>query len=95
MRTETEMIGDIKDIVTKYIDNFNTEVISRRIATVSSLHTVFAIVFKDKSISSELIKDLIEYTSQNDRNGVSFETKKDLGNLDFEVILVSAEIFYI
>ena len=95
MRSESEMMSDIKTIISSEIDSFTSYIISRRISTVSSLDTTFAFVFQDKNITSTLLKKIIEYVAQNDRNGVTFETKKDMGNLDFEVILVNAEIFYV
>ena len=95
MRTESEIIADVKSIVSAHISNFSTEVLSRKVETVSSLHTSIAFFFQDGKISTALLKDLLNYVAQNDRNNIVFETKKELGNLDFEVIIVYAEIFYI
>ena len=94
MKTEAELITDLDAIVAKYIPNFTTTVVSRKTATASSLDTVIAVMFQDKSITNLLLQELVSYIAQNDRNNLSIETKKDLGNLDFEVILLSAEIFY-
>jgi len=94
MKTEAELVTDLNTIVAKYVTNFTTSVISRRTATVSSLDTTIAIVFQDENITSAMLSDLVNYVAQNDRNSLSLETKKDLGNLDYEVILMNAEIFY-
>lgn len=95
MKTEAELIADLNNIVSKYISNFTTTVISRKSATVSSLDTTVALIFQDESITHNLLVDILDYVAQNDRNSLALETKKDLGNLDFEVILINAEIFYI
>ncbi len=94
MKTESELIADLNNIVSNYVSNFTTTVVSRRTATVSSLDTTIAIVFQNESITNAMLKDFVEYVEQNDRNNLSLETKKDLGNLDYEVILMNAEIFY-
>ena len=94
MKTESELIADINTIVTKYVPNFTTTVVSRRTATVSSLDTTIAVVFQDESITTAMLSELVDYVAQNDRNNLSLETKKDLGNLDYEVVLMNAEVFY-
>ena len=94
MKTELELITDLKAIVSEYVKNFTTNVISRKSSTVSSLTTVIAIAFQDENITNELLSKLVDYTAQNDRNDLSLETKKELGALDYEVILMSAEVFY-
>ena len=96
MMTESEVVAATNTIVKKYITNFSTNVISRKISTVSSIDTVIAVFFQDVNISDAMIKDLIDFVIQSDsRQNITFETKKDLGSLDYEVILISVEIFYI
>lgn len=94
MKTESELITDLNTIVAKYVPNFTTTVVSRRTATVSSLDTSIAIIFQDENITNLMLKELVDYVSQNDRNSLSLETKKELGNLDYEIVLMNAEIFY-
>jgi len=94
MKTESELIADINAIVAKYVTNFTTTVISRKTSTVSSLDTTIAVIFQDGNITNLMLQDLVDYVSQNDRNSLMIETKKDIGNLDFEVVLLSAEVFY-
>ena len=94
MKTELEIITDLKAIVSKYVTNFTTTVVSRKSATASSLDTIVAIVFQDEKITNLMLSELVDYVAQNDRNNLSLETKKDLGNLDYEVILMNAEVFY-
>ena len=94
MKTEAELVTDLNAIVAKYVTNFTTSVVARKTATVSSLDTTIAIIFQDENITHEMLGELVEYVAQNDRNNLSLETKKDLGNLDYEVVLMSAEIFY-
>lgn len=96
MMTESEVVAATNTIVKKYITNFSTNIISRKISTVSSIDTVIAVFFQDVNISDAMIKDLIDFVIQSDsRQNITFETKKDLGSLDYEVILISVEIFYI
>ena len=94
MKTEAELITDINGIVAKYVSNFTTSVVSRRTATVTSLDTTIATVFQDENITNAMLTELVDYVAQNDRNKLSLETKKDLGNLDYEVVLINAEVFY-
>ena len=94
MKTELELITDLNTIVAKYVSNFTTTVVSRRTATVSSLDTSIAVIFQDENITNLMLKELVDYVSQNDRNSLSLETKKELGNLDYEIVLMNAEIFY-
>jgi len=93
--SELDFINDIKTIVSKHITNYSLEVISRTPNTVSSMDVTIAVLFQNKSIDAALIKELINYKINSNKNVVDFETKKELGNLDFEVILINAEIFYV
>jgi len=94
VKTEAELITDLKVIVARYVTNFTTSVISRKTSTVSSLDTTIAIIFQNENISHLLLAELVDYIAQNDRNNLALETKRDLGNLEYEVILLNAEIFY-
>ena len=68
MKTEAELIADINAIVTNYVPNFTTTVVSRRTATVSSLDITIAVIFQDESITTEMLSELVNYVEQNDRN---------------------------
>ena len=92
--SELDFINSVKTIVSNNITNYSTEIISRTPSTASSMNVTLAVLFQNKSIDESLIKDLIDLKINSNRNEIDFETKKELGNLDFEVILVSAEIFY-
>lgn len=92
--SELDFINSVKTIVSNNITNYSTEIISRTPSTASSMNVTLAVLFQNKSIDEALIKDLIDLKINSNRNEIDFETKKELGNLDFEVILVSAEIFY-
>ena len=93
--SELDFINSVKTIVSNNITNYSTEIISRTPSTASSMNVTLAVLFQNKSIDESLIKELINLKINSNRNEISFETKKELGNLDFEVILISAEIFYI
>jgi len=92
--SELDFINSVKTIVSNHISNYSLEVISRTPKTASSMDVTLAVLFQNKSINEALIKELIDLKINSNRNKIDFETKKELGNLDFEVILVSAEIFY-
>ena len=92
--SEIDFINDIKTIISNHVTNYSIEVISRTPNTVSSMDVTLAVLFQNNSIDEALIKELIQYKINVNKNVVDFETKKELGNLDFEVILVSAEIYY-
>ena len=92
---ETTFLNDIKTIVSAYVQNYTIDIISRKYETASTMDVTIAVMFQDKSIDENIIKDLLNYQVQNDRYKINFETKKDLGNLDFEVILINAEIYYL
>jgi len=92
--SESDFINDIKAIVSNHITNYSLEIISRTPNTTNSMIVTLAVLFQNKNINEALIKELINYKINSNKNVVDFETKKELGNLDFEVILVSAEIFY-
>ena len=92
--SELDFINSVKTIVSNHITNYSLEVISRTPKTASSMDVTLAVLFQNKSINEALIKELIDLKINSNRNKIDFETKKELGNLDFEVILVSAEIFY-
>jgi len=93
--SELDFINDIKTIVSNHITNYSLEVILRTPSTASSMNVTLAVIFQNKSIEELLIKELIEYKINSNINLVDFETKKELGNLDFEVILLNSEIFYV
>ena len=92
--TETTLLNDIKSIIGAHITNFTADIIARKSETASSMSVTLAIVSQDGSISEQLIRELIDYKIQQDYNSVDFETKKDIGDLSVEVILVYAEIYY-
>ena len=92
--SELDFINSVKTIVSNHITNYSLEVISRTPKTASSMDVTLAVLFQNKSINEALIRELIDLKINSNRNEIDFETKKELGNLDFEVILISAEIFY-
>ncbi len=92
--SEAQLLNDIKAIVSNHIQNYTIDVVSRKQTKATTLDTTIAVVFQDNSITEPLLKELIDYTVQNEYNNITLETKKDLNKLDFEYIIIQAEIFY-
>ena len=93
--SEQDVISSIKSILDNHIPSYTLDIIQRRRSTASSMDVSFAVLIKDKQITQELITDLINYQIQNENSIEFVETKKELGNLDFEVIIINAEIQYL
>ena len=96
--TEQAAVTTIKNILNGRIA-CEVEIISRKVADkVSYMLVTIAVICKKDKVTPEIIADLMDYDIQNHQNDsylILLETQKELGNLDWEVILLEAKIQYL
>ena len=89
MKTTIKAILDVH-IVGKY----TLKIVGRKRVKIGIYVVTTAVICKEASITSELIADFVEHSIQKDDSIDLSETRIELSDLDFEVLLLEAEVTY-
>lgn len=93
--TEAEFIAGFEPILNTHLDGFKIEIIDRKKESINEMYVKAAVIFKDGGVSTGLITDLIKHQANSADEVELLETKKQLDNLDFEVVILGTTIKYI
>lgn len=90
--TELEAIEIIKTEVSKTINGFHIEVITRKYDGMSTYDATIVVILKDDVIGPQTLVDIYEKIKNNSLDIDVVGTSKDIKDLKFEVLTLEAKI---
>jgi len=91
--TEIEAKSIIETEVKKSVNSFNIDVVSRVFIGCTKYQADIVVILKDDVITHQTLKDLTDYIMNEGIEELKIVgTKKDLRDLDFEILTIEAEI---
>lgn len=93
--TEAVMKSTIKTILDNHISNkYDLKIVGRKRAQTGIFIVTAAVICKEDFVTQELMEDFVEHNIQNDDSVELSETRIELSDLSFEVLLLEAEVTY-
>ena len=93
--TEAAMKLTIKTILDTHMSNkYDLKIVGRKRESVSMFIVTAAVICKEDFVTQELMEDFVDHSIQNDDSVELSETRIELSDLNFEVLLLEAEVTY-
>ncbi len=91
--TESDIVASIKTEVRKTINGFDIKVIKREFSSISKYIATIAVIAKNSEIQTQTLSDVINYFVEHGDDRVRINgTQRELKDLDFEILIIEAEV---